>query len=192
MTRVGLALALVLGGCPREDASVAATTSATPTPPATQSGTTATPTPPTPPGETTATPTPMAPSDADAVRIVEIDPQAGTLQEQLIAAAARAHADGRPIALELWAGWCAPCKKLDAMLRDGAVADALRGAVLVRADVDAFDEELNALGFVAPQIPSLYRLDERGRARGKPLQGGDWGRRDASAIAAAIAKLLAG
>ncbi|MFO0634213.1 MAG: thioredoxin family protein [Nannocystaceae bacterium] len=122
MTRVGLALALVLGGCPREDASVAATTSATPTPPTTPSGTTATPTPTATPGETAATPTPPAPSDPDAVRIVEIDPQAGTLQEQLIAAAARAHADGRPIALELWAGWCAPCKKLDAMLRDGAVA----------------------------------------------------------------------
>ncbi|MBX7080225.1 MAG: thioredoxin family protein, partial [Nannocystaceae bacterium] len=141
----------------------------------------------TPPQATTSPPE----STPDAVRIVEIDPQAGTLQEQLTAAAARAHADGRPVALELWAGWCAPCKKLDAMLRSGVVADAVRGAVLVRADVDAFDEELTAAGFSAPQIPSLYRLDERGRPRGKPLQGGDWGRRDATAIAAAIGELLA-
>jgi hypothetical protein len=69
--------------------------------------------------------------------------------------------------------------------------EALAGSMLVRVDVDMFDEELNELGFRAPQIPSLYRVDGRGRPVGKPLSGASWHKRGAAEIATALSAFLA-
>ncbi len=135
-------------------------------------------------------PAPVDPPTSVTVTIVELDAQAGPLEDQLTAIAARAKREGRPATVELWAGWCPPCKKLDRLLAGGTVADALRGTILVRVDVDMFDDELNALGFTAPQIPSMYRLDDRGRPRGKPLSGADWTKRTEPEIAAALRTFL--
>jgi thiol-disulfide isomerase/thioredoxin len=148
-----------------------------------------------PPGTTpsaAATPSspPAEPPMSATVTIVELDAQAGPLEDQLAAIAARATREDRPATVEIWASWCPPCKRLDRLLAGGAVADALRGTILVRVDVDMFDDELNALGFTAPQIPSMYRLDGRGRPRGKPLSGADWTKRPEPEIAAALRSFL--
>jgi thiol-disulfide isomerase/thioredoxin len=138
----------------------------------------------------TAAPPSSEPATSATVTIVELDAQAGPLEDQLTAIAARATREDRPATVELWASWCPPCKRLDRLLAGGAVADALRGTILVRVDVDMFDDELNALGFTAPEIPSMYRLDGRGRPRGKPLSGADWTKRPEPEIAAALRTFL--
>lgn len=144
-----------------------------------------------PPADAAATPSPpVEPATSATVTIVELDAQAGALEDQLAAIAARAKREARPATVEIWASWCPPCKTLDRLLAGGAVADALRGTILIRVDVDMFDDELHALGFTAPQIPSMYRLDGRGRPRGKPLSGGDWTKRSEPEIAAALRAFL--
>jgi thiol-disulfide isomerase/thioredoxin len=182
--------AFVLLACAREDAR--AQPSAT-TPPPHASAVD----PPLPTVDTAAPPSePVPPTPPDATTpgevatIIEVDVQAGPLAEQLTVIAARAKKEGRVAAVELWAGWCPPCKKLDKLIAEGKVTNALRGTVLVRVDVDMFDDELNELGFRAPQIPSFYRIDGRGKPIGKPLPGGDWGQRDAAYIESALRELL--
>ena len=132
------------------------------------------------------------PPTAARVKLVDIDPDGASLHEQIVAAAAQAKADGRSVAVELWAGWCPPCKKLDKLLHEGPVADAAANAVLIRVDTDEWNDELNKLGFDAPQIPSLYRIDERGKPRGKALSGAKWTREPEATIAAQLAAFLAG
>ncbi|MBK6918361.1 MAG: hypothetical protein IPH07_13275 [Deltaproteobacteria bacterium] len=188
-------LAALHGGCARDEARPAATPASNAHAPseataAPDGGSASVATTAAPDRQANPQPNPTTAPDDDAVRLVDVDTQAGPLAEQLAAASARAQREGRPIAVELWAGWCAPCKKLDRLIAGGALDEALRGSVLVRVDVDAFDGELDGLGFDAPQIPSLYRVDARGRPQGKPLSGGDWGRRAPEEIATAVHSLL--
>lgn len=141
---------------------------------------------------TTATPPEPDPTPtvATTATIIDVDAQAGPLDAQLVAVAARAKKEGRPLAVELWASWCPPCKTFDELIDSGKMNDALAGSMLVRVDVDMFDEELNELGFRAPQIPSLYRVDGRGRPVGKPLSGASWHKRGAAEIATALRAFL--
>lgn len=125
------------------------------------------------------------------VTIIDVDAQAGPLDAQLAAVAARAKKEQRPIAVELWASWCPPCKTFDKLIDSGQLDAALSGTMLVRVDVDMFNEELNELGFKAPQIPSLYHVDGRGRPTGKPLSGASWHKRGAPEISAALTTFLA-
>lgn len=193
MTRRLVLLVLVLTACARDDAR--APTTATTPPPSTNAATssdapTPSPTVPVADPETTPTLEPIPPAPADVVTIIEVDIQAGPLGSQLAAVAARAKTEGRTAVVELWAGWCAPCKKLDKLIDAGTVTDALRGTILVRVDVDMFDDELTDLGFTAPQIPSFYRIDGRGKPKGKPLSGADWTKRGEGQIAAALREFV--
>lgn len=131
------------------------------------------------------------PAPTSAVRLVDLDPADGSLREQIIAAAAQAKADGRTAVVELWASWCPPCKKLDQLVRAGPVAEAVANAVLIRVDTDVFGDELNALGYTAPEIPSLYHVDGRGKPRGKPMSGAKWSRASEVAIAEQLVAFVA-
>ena len=135
-------------------------------------------------------PAPVDPPTSVTVTIVELDAQAGPLEDQLTAIAARAKREGRPATVELWAGWCPPCKTFDKLIDSGQLDQALVGTMLVRVDVDMFNDELNELGFRAPQIPSLYHVDGRGRPTGKPLSGASWHKRGAAEISAALTAFL--
>jgi thiol-disulfide isomerase/thioredoxin len=181
---------VMLAACARDDARPSTPAPSTPAPqePAAKPSRSD----PAPMPQTDPPPEATAPAPAATVRLVDVDPDAGSLREQIVAAAAQAKADGRTVAVELWAGWCPPCKKLDQLLRSGPVAAAVGNAVLIRVDTDVFNEELSALGFDAPQIPSLYRLDDRGRPRGKPLLGAKWSRASETAIAEQLAAFLQG
>ncbi|MGH8581082.1 MAG: thioredoxin family protein, partial [Gammaproteobacteria bacterium] len=61
----------------------------------------------------------------------------------------------KPVMLDLYADWCIECKRLDSdTFSDRNVQHALRGAVLLRADVTANDKQdkdlLRALGVYGP------------------------------------------
>lgn len=201
MTKRTIALVLVLVGCDREDARPS-------TPSAASSSPAGGDTPRAPDGDAAGhgddgsiakTDAPPKPDDgaaiepaAASVRLVDVDPDNGSLREQIVAAAAQAKADGRSVAVELWAGWCPPCKKLDQLLRTGPVAEAVANAVLIRVDTDVFNDELNQLGYDAPQIPSLYRVDDKGKPKGKPLSGAKWSREQEAKIAAQLSAFLQG
>lgn len=188
-----IALVVLLAACDRDDARAPtpATSSAAAPPEGTQPeaqphATSATPSEGDPPSQTTAGTQDPPPTTASTATIIDVDAQAGPLEAQLIAVAARAKKEQRPIAVELWASWCPPCKTFDKLIDSGELDDALVGTMLVRVDVDMFDEELNELGFRAPQIPSLYHVDGRGRPTGKPLSGASWHKRGAAEISAAL------
>jgi thiol-disulfide isomerase/thioredoxin len=131
-------------------------------------------------------PTPAAPPSLTTITLA---PEGGELAEQLATAASRARADGRVPIVEMWASWCPPCKKLDALLAKPEFAASLTGIVLVRLDSDAWGETLDEAGFDAPSIPTFYTVDAGGRPRGKPLSGAKWGKLDAESIAAKLRTL---
>ncbi|MGH8150742.1 MAG: protein-disulfide reductase DsbD [Steroidobacteraceae bacterium] len=83
-------------------------------------------------------------------------------------AVAAAHADGRPVMLDFTADWCVSCKEMDRYtFTDPAVIAALRGAVLLRADVTGNDRDDQALlahfGIYGPPTIAFYGADGRER-----------------------------
>src|SRR5262249_52613775 len=153
--------------CARDEvrSPAAATSTATPSGDARPSSAPTTATKPEPPTEQPAPPTEERPTEAQvakqlpAARVVTLAPEGGELSDQLAPAAPRGKAGGLVPVVEMWAGWCPPCKKLDRLLDDPAFADSLRGLALVRLDSDAWGEALDSAGFDAPSIPTFYALD---------------------------------
>ncbi len=79
---------------------------------------------------------------------------------------ALAAAGGKPTMLDFYADWCVECKRMEkTTFRDPRIVDALSGAVLLQADVTAFDEEDEALvqrfGLYGP--PAILFFDPQGR-----------------------------
>jgi thiol-disulfide isomerase/thioredoxin len=176
----GLVALFVLASCTQEDVRTptAATSTAAP------SEDTKAVEPPIAPTTAVETPPPEpVPAARPPLTAVTLVPEGGELQEQLATTASRARADGLVPVVEMWASWCPPCKKVDALLADPEFSAALSGIVLVRLDSDAWGEALDEAGFDAPSIPTFYAVDAGGRKRGKPLSGAKWGKLDGSGIA---------
>lgn len=104
---------------------------------------------------------------------IELDPRRGALGEQLTLHAARAHRAGLRPFVELHAGWCAICRRVDRELSRSETEARLRGVYLIRVDTDAWAEELRPTGLTSPTIPAFYALDHRGRP-GPDLHGHRW------------------
>lgn len=137
------------------------------------------------------TPEPV-PAAKPPLTAVTLAPEGGDLREQLATTASRARADGLVPVVEMWASWCPPCKKVDALLADPEFSASLSGIVLVRLDSDAWGDALDEAGFDAPSIPTFYAVDAGGRKRGKPLSGSKWGKLDGAGIAAKLRALADG
>ncbi len=117
-------------------------------------------------------PEPEAPKET--ITILSIDPAKGELAEQLLVEAGRAKQAGKTPYVELWAGWCPPCKKVDALLEDPALQERLGTVVLIRVDTDQFNRPLTKLGFKSPTIPAFYEIDARGKPTKRLLHGHGW------------------
>jgi thiol-disulfide isomerase/thioredoxin len=136
-----------------------------------------------------------APPHVDAaarVRVLALDPAAGSLTDQLANLRAGAKGSGGEIVVELWATWCPPCKTIDRLLGSDEVIAALGGVTVVKVDTDAWDDELSANGYVIPTIPAFYRVGPDGKPSGKPLAAHTWGSIDAVTMAARVREFLAG
>jgi thiol-disulfide isomerase/thioredoxin len=189
----GLVALFVLASCAKEDVRTptAATSTAAPSDDTKPTTKAEPPIAPTTAVEPDPTPEPV-PAAKPPLTAVTLAPEGGDLREQLATTASRARADGLVPVVEMWASWCPPCKKVDALLADPEFSASLSGIVLVRLDSDAWGEALDEAGFDAPSIPTFYAVDAGGRRRGKPLSGSKWGKLDGAGIAAKLRALADG
>jgi thioredoxin-related protein len=80
---------------------------------------------------------------------------------RLDAARKEAVGENRPMLLEFWAAWCAPCKYMDAeVYSDPRVVEAMKKVLPVRLDVDV--EESLSRKYEVQGIPTLIFTDSYG------------------------------
>jgi hypothetical protein len=75
----------------------------------------------------------------------------------------------------LSATWCGPCETLKHSLSEPRMAEALRGAYLIKLDIDGWEPALGPAGLDASTIPAFVGLDAGGRPNGKRIDGAAWG-----------------
>jgi thiol-disulfide isomerase/thioredoxin len=134
---------------------------------------------------------PPAPPAPPPFLLTELAPTQGALTPLLVAQVERARTKGLVPVVEFYADWCAPCRAFQRHLEDPLIKEALRGAYLVKLNMDDWHDKLPGTGFDVHTIPSFYMVSANGRPTGKMLDGDKWGRVATPAImSASLAKFL--
>jgi len=104
---------------------------------------------------------------------VDLQPKDGSLRELLAVEATKAIRGGRRPFVELRAGWCPTCRRVDAVLAKSPTP-VPRDIVLIRIDTDAWHSDLRGAGLQTATIPAFFAVDARGRPTAGPLLGDAW------------------
>ena len=120
---------------------------------------------------------PVAPAPAAAANTMgwtEIDARA-PLAPSLATQAKAAIAAGKKPFAYLHAGWCPPCRAIEATrATDDLMVKAFAGTHIILIDVDDAGAKLEPLGLVSTAIPAFFPLDAEGRVSGGHIDGGAW------------------
>lgn len=177
----GGVLAIVVAGRATE---VAVTVSTPPPPPVRPAETAAEREPASPPVPATPSPAPKttpaaaAPkqtraANEGAITVVDVGVAVTSLAEELAKQRAEASSAGQTVVLMTTASVCDPCRGVDASLRDPLLQTALARVRLVRVDIPAFHEELEALRVPHERFPGFFLLGpDLGPRDG--IDGGEW------------------
>jgi hypothetical protein len=130
--------------------------------------------------------------DSDPANETTIDLAAReTFQQQLRNAYDKATTEHRMLVVMTSAQRCSVCREIDDSLDDAKMQTALAHVLLVRVDVNAFDEELRASGMFEETLPWFYKLDA-GLRPTDAISAGEWDENTPENIAPVLGSFFAG
>ncbi len=125
------------------------------------------------------------------VTVVDLGTEISSLSEELAIQRADAAREGETLLVMTTEGRCAPCRGVDASLSDARLQTALAKVRLVRVDVIAFHEDLEALRIPDDRIPGFFLLAPDLTPR-DGIDGGEWDEDIPANIAPVLGAFLRG
>jgi hypothetical protein len=107
------------------------------------------------------------------ITIIDVGSSSPSLADELADQRAAASAAHETLVLMTTADGCAPCRGVDASLKDPLLQGALGGVRLVRVDIVAFHDDLDALHIPHDKIPGFFLLAVDFTPR-DGVDGGEW------------------
>jgi hypothetical protein len=107
------------------------------------------------------------------ITVVDLGEEVSSLSEELARQRADAAKEGETVVVMTTEGRCDPCRGVDASLSDNRLQSALSKVRLLRVDVIAFHEDLEALRIPDERIPGFFLLAPDLTPR-DGIDGGEW------------------
>ena len=126
-----------------------------------------------------------------SIEVVDLGAASKSLGDTLRVQLLFARAKGQTMIVMLTGSRCAPCRGVDDALSDPAMQQALRGARLVRVDLDTFGDELAELDIPTSVYPAFFLLDQELRPL-DAIHGGEWDEDIAENIAPVLGAFVRG